>query len=104
MQASAQSKEEGAVIKSALTSADIRAILAGPATLNFGQVSASAEATNYFCVNNTLTKPVHVLVDACCHDHLGRSQHMSQVSTRPASLLQRQLAPASAACLCSLSA
>ena len=65
--------------RTALSSAEIRGVLAGPATLAFGRVSAAAEAVQYFCVNNTLPKPVHVLVDALCHEHLARSAHTSQV-------------------------
>ena len=66
-------------IKAPLTFTDIRGILAGPATVHFGRVSAAAEAVSFFCINNTLDRPVHVLVDARCHDHLVRSQNMSQV-------------------------
>jgi hypothetical protein len=62
-----------------LTGAEIRAILAGPVNLQFGQVSAATQAVNYFSVNNALGKPIHVLVDAKCHEHLNLSQSMSQV-------------------------
>ena len=82
LQARAATKEEAAVITKPLTSADIRAILAGPANVMFGKVSAAADAKAHFSVNNALGKPVHVLVDAKCHDHLVRSQFMSQVRAR----------------------
>lgn len=75
----ARNKEEVSQTKSMLTGAEIRSILAGPANLNYGHISASAEAVAHFCMNNPLGKPIHVLVDAKCHDHLCRSANMSQV-------------------------
>ena len=62
-----------------LSASDIRSLLAGPAVLDFGRVAAAAEATACFCINNTLSHPVHALVDANSFEHLQRSAHMSQV-------------------------
>lgn len=54
-------------------------ILAGPAHLNYGSVSAARESVKYFCMTNTTKHAIHVLVNAKSHDHLIRSQNMNQV-------------------------
>lgn len=99
MQARARTEQEAAIVAKELPAADIRSLLAGPALVDFGRVAAAAEVTAYFCINNTLSRPVHALVDANSFEHLQRSQHMSQarmslLHANRCQLVQKCLLPA----------
>ena len=78
MQAWPELGEEARITSGSLDSKQIRSILAGPSILNFGTCSSNSKATRSYFVSNTISNPIHIVIDAQAHEHLSCSQHCSQ--------------------------